>query len=187
MFIKKLIKEAQNNRNIYLTTGDLGYRSFEEFSNKFTSRFINCGVAENNMVGIGAGLSLINKKVFVYSIAPFLVFRSLEQIRNNICHNNLDVKLIGGGGGFSYGALGMSHHAIEDISIMRTFPNIRVFAPCDKIEVKAILDKMIQDPKPSYLRIDKFNKDIESSEPFLFGDLRKIKRSQVLSLVLSER
>ena len=99
IFIKKLTEEAKKNKNIYLLTGDLGYNSFEEFASMFPNQFINCGVAENNMVGISSGLALTGKKVFVYSIIPFLIFRSLEQIRNNICHNNLDVKIIGGGGG----------------------------------------------------------------------------------------
>ena len=91
IFVKELIKYASKNKNVYLITSDLGYRAFESFKKKYPKRFINVGVAENNMVGIGAGLALTGKKVFVYSILPFLVFRSLEQIRNNICHNNLDV------------------------------------------------------------------------------------------------
>ena len=103
IFVKELIKYAKKNKNVYLVTADLGYRAFEDFKKLFPERFINVGVAENNMVGVAAGLALTGKKVFVYSILPFLVFRSLEQIRNNICHNNLDVTLVGAGGGFSYG------------------------------------------------------------------------------------
>ena len=101
IFVKELIKYAKKNKNVYLITSDLGYRAFEEFKSLFPKRFINVGVAENNMIGISAGLALSGKKVFVYSILPFLIFRSLEQIRNNICHNNLDVTLVGAGGGFS--------------------------------------------------------------------------------------
>ena len=82
VFVKELIKKAKKNKNIYLLTSDLGYRAFEDFKRLFPSRFINVGVAENNMIGIAAGLALSGKKVFVYSILPFLVFRSFEQIRN---------------------------------------------------------------------------------------------------------
>ena len=129
IFVKELIKYAKKNKDVYLITSDLGYRAFEDFKSNFPKRFISVGVAENNMIGIAAGLALTGKKVFVYSILPFLVFRSLEQIRNNICHNNLDVTLVGAGGGFSYGPQGISHNTSEDISIIRSLPNINVFNP----------------------------------------------------------
>ena len=102
VFINELIKESKKDKDIYLITADLGFRAFEIFQKEFPERFINLGVAENNMIGVGAGMALQGKKVFVYSILPFVVFRSLEQIRNIICHNNLNVNLVGGGGGFSY-------------------------------------------------------------------------------------
>ena len=130
VFINELIKKSKTDKDIYLITADLGFRSFEIFQKEFPERFINVGVAENNMIGVGAGMALQGKKVFVYSILPFLVFRCLEQIRNNICHNNLNVKLIAGGGGFSYSVQGISHNTSEDLSIMRSLPVSQNKHPC---------------------------------------------------------
>ena len=114
----------------------MGFRAFAPFRDEFPDRYINAGVAENNMVGLGVGLALFGKKVFIYSIVPFLVYRCLELIRNNICHNNLDIKLMGGGGGFSYGNQGISHNPTEDLSIMRSLPNITVFSPVHILKLK---------------------------------------------------
>tara|TARA_B100000787_G_C16192623_1_gene298475 strand:+ start:1875 stop:2798 length:924 start_codon:yes stop_codon:yes gene_type:complete len=155
IFVKELIKYAKKNKNVYLITSDLGYRAFEEFKSLFPKRFINVGVAENNMVGISAGLALSGKKVFVYSILPFLIFRSLEQIRNNICHNNLDVTLVGAGGGFSYGLQGVSHNTTEDISVIRSLPNIKVFNPGSKIETLLSLKIAYKSNQPSFIRLGK--------------------------------
>ncbi len=155
IFIKKLTEEAKKNKNIYLLTGDLGYNSFEEFASMFPNQFINCGVAENNMVGISSGLALTGKKVFVYSIIPFLIFRSLEQIRNNICHNNLDVKIIGGGGGFSYGEQGISHNPTEDFAVVKSLPNIKIYSPGTSNETEFCIESMIKDQGPSFIRLGK--------------------------------
>ena len=110
VFVDEIIKFASKNKNSYLVTSDLGYRAFEKFAKKFPKRFLNVGVSENNMIGVAAGMAITGKKVFVYSILPFVLFRSLEQIRNNILHNNLDIKIIGAGGGFSYNVQGISHN-----------------------------------------------------------------------------
>lgn len=154
-FIKELMAQSRINKNIYLITSDLGFRSFEPFKKEFPDRFINVGVSENNMVGISAGMALKGKKVFVYSILPFLIFRSLEQIRNNVCHNNLDVKLIGGGGGFSYSAQGISHNTTEDLSIIRSLPNINVFNPGSNIEAELALSSTFNTKGPSFIRLGK--------------------------------
>ena len=155
IFVKELIKYAKKNNNVYLVTADLGYRAFEEFKKFYPKRFINVGVAENNMVGVAAGLALSGKKVFVYSILPFLVFRSLEQIRNNICHNNLDVTLVGAGGGFSYGLQGVSHNTSEDISVIRSLPNMKVFNPGSKLETLMSLNIAYKSNRPSLIRLGK--------------------------------
>jgi len=155
IFVKELIKYAKKNKNVYLVTADLGYRAFEEFKRLYPERFINVGVAENNMVGVAAGLALSGKKVFVYSILPFLVFRSLEQIRNNICHNNLDVTLVGAGGGFSYGPQGISHNTSEDISIIRSLPNMNVFNPGSRLETELVMKIIYKSKTPSFIRLGK--------------------------------
>ena len=155
IFVEKLIKRASKNKNIFFLTADLGYNSFEVFQKKFPDRFINVGVAENNMIGIATGLALLKKEVYVYSIVPFLVFRSLEQIRNNICHNNLNIKIMGGGGGFSYGDQGISHNTSEDLSIMNTLPNLKIFTPSSIGETELIIDNMFLNKGPSYMRLGK--------------------------------
>ena len=155
VFVKELIKKAKINKNIYLLTSDLGYRAFEDFQKIFPNRFINVGVAENNMIGIATGLALTGKKVFVYSILPFLIFRSFEQIRNNICHNNLDIKLIGAGGGFSYGYQGVSHNTSEDISVLKSLPNLTIFNPGSRTEVKLVLNEMFKSKSPCIARLGK--------------------------------
>ena len=129
LFIKALSKKAEKNKNIILLSGDLGYKYFDEFNRLFPNRFINTGIAENNMVNVACGLALMGKEVYIYSIIPFLTFRSLEQIRNNIANLNLNIKIIGSGGGFSYGNQGISHNPIEDISVIRSIPNIDIYNP----------------------------------------------------------
>lgn len=160
VFVKELIKYAKKKRNVYLITSDLGYRAFEEFVNLFPKRFINVGVSENNMIGIAAGMAAKGKKVFVYSILPFVVFRSLEQIRNNILHNDLDVNIIGAGGGFSYNVQGISHNTSEDISVIRSLPNLSIHNPGSRFEAEFIVKQMFKSKKPSFARLGKApNKD----------------------------
>lgn len=155
VFVKKLIKYVKKNKNVYFLSADLGFNSFEILKDELKERFINVGVAENNMVGIAAGLALQKKDVYIYSIVPFIIFRSFEQIRNNICHNNLNVKIIGGGGGFSYGDQGISHNTSEDLSITRVLPNLKVFTPSTKDEVEYAFDYCCKNKGPSYFRLGK--------------------------------
>ena len=155
VFVKELIKYTKKNHNVYLITSDLGYRAFEEFAKLFPKKFINVGVSENNMIGIAAGMAANGKKVFVYSILPFVVFRSLEQIRNNILHNDLDVNIIGAGGGFSYNVQGISHNTSEDISILRSLPNLSVHNPGSRFEAEFIVKKLFKSKKPAFARLGK--------------------------------
>ena len=155
VFVEELIKFAKKNKDVYLVTSDLGYRAFERFAEKYPKRFLNVGVSENNMIGVAAGMAMNGKKVFVYSILPFVLFRSLEQIRNNIVHNNLDVKIIGAGGGFSYNVQGISHNTSEDISISRSLPNLAIYNPGSKIEAKLIFNLMFKNKKPCFAKLGK--------------------------------
>ena len=183
IFINSLLSKAKLDQNIILVTGDLGFGVLNKFTEQLPEQFINAGVAEQNMTGLSAGLALEGYNVFTYSIANFPTLRCLEQIRNDIIYHNLSVNIVAVGGGLSYGALGVSHHAIEDISIMRTFPDIQVFAPCDKVETLGILNHMLKNPKPSYLRLDKFKKNIVCDEPFVYGDLRKIRNGNKVAII----
>jgi len=155
IFIDSLISKAKKNKNIILITGDLGYKYFDKFNSLFPERFINAGIAENNMVNLASGLALMGKEVYVYSIIPFLTFRSLEQIRNNICNLNLNVKIIGSGGGFSYGNQGISHNPVEDISVMRSLPNIKIYNPGFDKEGSIVFKHIFSNKKPSYVRLGK--------------------------------
>jgi len=174
-FINTLTKLAEKDKRIYLLTGDLGFSVFENFAKKFPKRFINCGVAEQNMMGVAAGLALSGKKPYVYSIIPFVTIRCLEQIRNDVCYQNLDVKIIGVGGGFSYGPLGTTHHAIEELGILRTLPNMIVLSPGDPIETEKLILKSYQLSAPTYIRLSKGgdeiihnkNDKIEIGKPFV--------------------
>lgn len=155
MFINELVSLARVHPNIMLVVGDLGYSVVEPFAEEFPERFINAGVAEQNMMGLAGGLASEGFHVFTYSIANFPTFRCAEQIRNDIAYHNLAVTNVVVGGGLSYGALGYSHHAVQDYSLMRSMPNMLIAAPGDPIEVKAALDYLVCNPGPSYLRLGK--------------------------------
>lgn len=155
IFVKNLIRMAKQDKDLILLTGDLGFRAFEEFVQKYPQQFYNLGNAEANMVGVAAGLTLAGKKVCVYSIAPFITMRCYEQIRNDVCQPNLNVNFIGVGGGFSYGRQGFSHNTIEDLAIMRVLPNMTVLCPGDKVEAKLAVREAFKSTSPVYLRLGK--------------------------------
>lgn len=180
VFVKELIKYTKKNSNVYLITSDLGYKAFEEFAQLFPKKFINVGVSENNMIGIAAGMAANGKKVFVYSILPFVVFRSLEQIRNNILHNSLDVNIIGAGGGFSYNVQGISHNTSEDISVIRSLPNLSIHNPGSRFEAEFIVKQMFKSKKPSFARLGKApNKDFYSRKINKISDTILTKGNQL--------
>ncbi len=154
-FIDSLCEEAKCNPDIWLLTADLGYSFLEKFADQFPNRFVNVGVAEQNMIGIASGLALSGKKVFVYSIINFLTLKCFEQIRNDVVYHNLDVNLIGVGGGFSYGTAGYTHHGIEDINLLSSLPSMRVFAPATAGEIKVDISEMVSSKSPAYLRLEK--------------------------------
>ncbi len=156
-FVSELQKLAYDNPEIILITGDLGFGVLIDFSKCLPNQFINAGVAEQNMTGLASGMALDGKIVFTYSIANFNTLRCLEQIRNDACYHELNVNIISVGGGFSYGPLGYSHHATEDVSILRSIPNLEVFTPSNCNEVKGIVNYMVNNNGVKYLRIDKSN------------------------------
>ena len=156
-FIKNLIVHAKNQKNIFLLVADIGYGVVEDFQKEFTDRFMNVGVAEQNMTGIAAGLASEGYHVFTYSIANFPTFRCAEQIRNDIDYHNLPVTIVSVGGGLAYGNLGYSHHAIQDYGLLRMMPNFSIASPGDPNEVKSALKYLIKNPGPSYLRLGKNN------------------------------
>jgi len=154
-FLRTICELAEVDERLWLLTGDLGYSVLERFANSFPDRFINAGVAEQNMSGVAAGLALSGKVVFTYSIANFPILRCLEQVRNDICYHSLNVKIVSVGGGVAYGSAGYSHHATEDLAIMRVLPNITVFAPGDPVEVSLVTQGAAAIPGPCYIRLGK--------------------------------
>ena len=154
-FIDELIVQARLHPEIFLVVGDLGFSVVEPFAAEFPDRFLNAGVAEQNMTGMAAGLASEGFHVFTYSIANFPTLRCFEQIRNDICYHNLPVTIVAVGGGLAYGNLGYSHHAIQDIACLRTLPNMTLLAPGDPGEVRECVTWLTENPGPSYLRIGK--------------------------------
>lgn len=173
-FIETLLHAAHENPDIWLLCGDLGYSVLEPFSAKFPERYLNVGVAEQDMAGIAAGIALSGKTVFIYSIGNFPTLRCLEQLRNDVCYHGADVKVVSVGGGYAYGSQGYTHHALEDAGIMAMLPDIEVFVPCDPQEVHATTLAIASSGKPAYLRLSR------AGEPNLgtsgVADIRKPRR-----------
>lgn len=154
-FIKTLVEEAEKNPAIFLLCGDLGYSVLEQFADRFPDRFMNVGIAEQNMMGIATGLSMEGYNVFTYSIGNFPTLRCMEQIRYDICYHNANVKVIAVGGGYAYGPLGVSHHTTEEIGMLRTIPGLQVTSPGDPMEVTALTQYLCSHKGPAYMRLNK--------------------------------
>jgi len=161
-------------------TGDLGFGVLDGYRRKFPKQFINAGVAEQNLTGMAAGLALEGKKVFTYSIANFNTLRAVEQIRNDIAYHNLNVVIVAVGGGLAYGALGITHHATEDIAILRAIPNLKVIAPGDTRETFEITRRLLSENYgPVYLRLGR------AGEATLHTDssIRNLEIGRILPLI----
>ncbi len=154
-FVNTLYSLSEINKDIVLITGDLGFGVLNKFRDTYPKQFINAGISEQNITSVAAGMAIEGKVVFTYSIANFPTLRCLEQIRNDVAYHNANVKIVAVGGGFSYGPMGMSHHATEDIAIMRAIPNMIVFTPCDPIETSAITKIVTEIDQPCYIRLGK--------------------------------
>ena len=151
-FNKELLEIAKKDPRVFMILADIGYGEIEDFANTFPDRFINCGVAEQNMTGVACGVAMEGNIAITYSIANFPTLRCLEQVRNDVCDHNANVKIIIIGGGMAYGELGISHHSTEDIAIMRSLPNMVVLAPCDIPETVALTKAMMEYEGPVYFR-----------------------------------
>lgn len=152
-FFRTLETLAGEDDRIELVVGDLGFGVVDAFREAFPDRFLNVGVAEQNMTGVATGLALTGSVVFTYSIANFPTLRCLEQVRNDACYHRANVKIVAVGGGLAYGALGISHHATEDLAILRAIPGIAVAAPGDPLETVAVTREIARMDGPAYLRL----------------------------------
>jgi transketolase len=186
-FINALINRAREDGRIFLLVGDLGYSVVEPFAQEFPHRFVNAGVAEQNMTGVATGLALCGKIVFTYSIANFPTLRCLEQIRNDVCYHNANVKIVAVGGGLSYGAQGMTHHATEDLATMRALPNMTVVAPGDPVETALATQAIVEWPGPCYLRLGKAGEPIvhETTPKFQIGKAVMVRKGNDVTLISS--
>ena len=154
-FAKKITELSSINGKLTLLAGDIGNRLFDDFKRQNPNKFFNCGVAEQNMIGVSAGLAQQGFFPFVYTIAPFCTSRCFEQIRVDVCYHNVPVTIVAVGAGLSYANLGPTHHSFEDIAILRTLPNMRILCPADPDEVEACLELAVAEPKPTYIRLGK--------------------------------
>lgn len=152
-----------------LLTGDLGFGVFEEFEQKFPGQYLNCGIMEQSIIGIAAGFAHAGHTVIIWSISNFITLRCLEQIRNDACYHDLNITIIGSGGGFTYGALGMSHHATEDVGTLRTLPNIDIVAPATYEDVYGATLALAKKNRPGYLRLEKEEVRLLDPVPFEIG------------------
>lgn len=184
-FIETLCKLAEQDERIWLLTGDLGFSVLEPFALRFPQRYVNMGVAEQNMTGVAAGLAFEGKIVFTYSIANFPVMRCLEQIRNDVCYHKLNVKVVAVGGGVAYGAAGYTHHAVEDLAVMRAMPNMTVLAPGDPVEVRMATRAIVNWHRPCYLRLGKGGEPIvHRTEPaFAIGKAIVVRDGNDVALI----
>lgn len=172
-FAQSVINAHDKNDNLVFITGDLGYMALEKVQEKYGERFINAGVAEQNMITVAAALAHEGFIPWAYSISPFVTLRPYEQIRNDVCLHNLPVKLVGNGGGYGYGIMGATHHNIEDIGAMRILPNMKVYVPFTAADVEQAVEQMVADPNPNYLRLNVGAKVNHPVAPF--SQWRKIK------------
>ncbi len=153
-FAQAMLALFESRKDLVLVTGDLGYMALEGVKSAFGERFVNAGVAEQNAVSLAAGLAREGHLPWVYSTAAFAVLRPYEQIRNDVCLHKLPVKLVGNGGGYGFGIMGATHHALEDVGAMRLLPNMRVYLPLLAADVARVVSAMAEDPLPNYLRLN---------------------------------
>jgi len=154
-FINNLIERARRDNRIHLIVADLGFSVVEDFAKEFPDRFLNAGISEQNAAGVAAGMALCGKIVYFFSIIPFVTMRCFEQVRVDLAYMNTNVRLVGVGAGYAYGPAGPTHHAIEDLAIMRALPNMVICAPGDCVELKGILEESYEHNGPMYIRLGK--------------------------------
>jgi transketolase len=180
-----LFDAAALDKRVCLVVGDLGYSVVERFATAYPRQFVNAGVAEQNMIALAAGMALSGKIVFTYSIANFPTLRPLEQIRNDVCYHHANVKIVAVGGGMAYGSLGMTHHATEDLAIMRSLPGITVVAPGDPIEATLATRAIIAHEGPCYLRLGKAGEpSVHAIEPdFQLGRAITVREGSDIAII----
>ena len=185
-FADEITQIAKSDPSVVLLSGDIGNRLFDKYKESNPDRFVNCGVAEANMISMGSGLAISGMKPVAYTIASFLIYRAFEQIRVDLSYHNAAVLLVGVGGGLSYASNGSTHHTLEDIALMRSLPNMQVVCAGDPLEVRAATKAFFSDPKPTYLRIGKKGEapvHEKALDDFEIGKSICLKRGQSVALL----
>lgn len=174
-FINTIIDACKAREDVFIISGDAGLGVFDEFKVKYPDRFLNLGIAEQNMASFTAGLSMTGFKVYMYNIIPFILYRCYEQVRNDICYQELPVTLVGIGSGITYAPQGMTHYSVEDIGIARTLPNLEIISPVDPVEAKLAASYSLDCKSPVYVRLAK------RGEPTIHkGEYFDIKKPQII-------
>lgn len=187
-FLHSLLDLAEHDQRINLVVGDLGFGLVEPFAQKYPDRFLNIGVAEQNLITVSTGMAMCGKVVFAYSIANFPTLRCLEQIRNDICHHDASVVVVSVGCGLNYGALGVTHHATEDLAIMRALPGMTAVAPGDPVEAALATRALATQARPAYLRLGKAGEPrVHPSDvlDFQLGKAIKVREGSDVTLIAS--
>ena len=184
-FIETLCDLAARDERMFLLTGDLGYSVLEPFARRYPKRYLNTGIAEQNMTGVAAGLAMCGKVVFTYSIANFPLLRCLEQVRNDVCYHRANVKIVAVGGGCTYGTSGYTHHGVEDLAVARSLPGMTVVAPADPIETRLAMRALAWMSGPCYLRLGKAGEPVvHRGEPeFEIGRAIWVRTGQDVTLI----
>ena len=184
--VKVLTERMAWDDSVYVLTADTGFHVFDEFQQQFPDRFMNVGISEAAMIGMAAGMAQAGKQVFVYGIVPFVTMRCFEQIRNDLCYPDLPVRVVGVGGGLTYGPAGMSHHSIEDIAVMSCLPNMTVVCPGDPVEVEKAVAAVMSLPGPCYLRLGKTGEPIvhtQGADGFAIGKGIRLREGRDVALI----
>jgi transketolase len=185
-FVNGLLNIMERERNkgrelTYLLTGDIGFSAFEKIREEHPKQFMNMGLSEQNMVGVSAGMASLGKKVFVYSIIPFFLYRAFEQVRNDICYSNLPIRMVGTGAGLAYANAGITHQPLEDLRIADALPNLTILSPSDPKEVELFMQKIDSIKGPAYMRLSR------NGEPMLHGEDLRIDIGKALRLTTGDR
>jgi transketolase len=184
-FVEQLILEMKSDPSIVFLTADLGYNALEPLEKAFPAHFLNVGISEQHMVGMAAGLALEGRKVICYSIASFVTMRAFEQIRDDLCYHDLDVKIVGTGGGYNYPSHGVTHHTVEDYAIMRVLPGMRVLAPAYGWEAREATKTILRTRGLFYMRLGR-DPQVHFERPgfsFALGKGYVIKEGQDIVLI----
>lgn len=183
-FVDTVIEACDHREDVFIISGDAGLGVFDDFKETCPDKFLNLGVAEQNMASFSAGMAMTGSKVFTYNIIPFSLYRCYEQVRNDICYQKLPVVVVGIGSGITYAPQGMTHYSIEDIGLARTLPNLTVISPMDPVEARLAADYSLNAEEPVYVRLAKRGEQrIHEKEDFDISMPQKIRNGKDAAIV----